>query len=338
MKTLSIAIALLCLLAASLSGQPANQPLLQDQLETWLNSQTPRQSRLDTFIALIRRTELQGAMLERYAVNPKAVSDALVFTFGHGDAGHQGLALQWAVGVQDRASYSRMIEPALHSPNPEVRSIAMGAAGFFKDKSEVVVLGLLAELRSTNSPSNLDTACAVAAMLQLQEAIEPMADLVANSSLGRARGVAESLAGYPSLPASVITRLEAARTRFEREQAEADKRPKTPTQEWLEKQRKDNSTPSEFELLFKALALANEKALLPPPARIEQAKDSTTAKQPKIGTVEGKTSPAIVPATQTASPVSTPNSGTAGRNGLLLLLALASVAVIAWILLRGGGR
>lgn len=334
MKTLPLSITLLCVLVAPLSGQTTNQPSAQEQIRVWLNANAPTQSRLDASSIFTHGNESEAALRHSYAANPKAVSDALVFSFEHGNAGHQCLALYLSNGLQDRTSYSRMVEPALRSPNYEVRSMAMGAAGFFEDRSELIVSALLAELRSTNSPSNLDTACGVASRLQLQEAIEPLADLVTNSSLGWARLAAESLSRYPSLPAGVLTRLEAARSRFGREQEEADKRPKTPTQEWLEKQRKANGTPSEFELLFKALDKAKEKAQLPLPPGMEPTKVPEETKKRRKSAEGGKAASAETPAIHKESASSATHSAGNGRSSLLTFIGLVSLSVVAWVLLK----
>lgn len=336
MKTPCFTIALLCLLVVPLSGQTTNQTSPQEQMRVWLDSNAPTQRRLEAMFTFIGGNEGSAALRQNYEANPKAVSDALVFSFVHGNAGHQTAAFYFTIGLQDRTAYSQMVEPALRSPNREARGMAMGAAAFFQDRSELVVSALLTELRSTNSPSNLREACSAAAKLEVQEAIEPMADLVANSSLARARGVAEALARYPSLPADVLKRLEAARARFEHDQAEADKRPKTAMQEALEKERKANFIPSEFELLLKALDKIKEKAQLPSPADATQpAKAAKKAGKP---TMDGKTSPTNSLATQTDSPTSPARSSGAGGKNLLLFLGLASLAVIAWFLLKGRGQ
>lgn len=147
--------------------------------------------------------------------------------------------------------------------------------------------------------------------------------------------MAESLAFYPSLPAGVLPRLDAARSRFEREQAEADRRPKTPTQEWLEKQRKANATPSEYELLFKALDKAKEKALLPPVPVVEPSKAPKDTKKTVKSAVDGKTSPTNSPAARNESAASAASAGGTGQSGLLVFFGLAALAVIAWFLLKG---
>lgn len=338
MKTLLLSITLLWLLVTPLSGQTTNQPSPQEQTRVWLDSNAPTQRRLEMFFIFTHGNEGEAALRSSYAANPKAVSDALVFSFDHGHAGHQCLALYLSNGLQDRTAYSRMVEPALRSSDHEVRRSALGVAAFFDDRSEAVVSAALAELRSTNSSSNHDLAGAVAAKWQLQEAIEPLIDSVANSSLGWARTAAESLARYPSLPAGVLTRLEAARTRFEREQAEEDKRPKTATREWLEKERKANGTPTEFELLFKALDKAKEKALLPPAPSMEPSKTVKETRKSGKSAVDGKNPPLGSPLVEKASPASSANPSGTGRSNLLLFLGLASVAVIAWFLLKGRAR
>lgn len=336
MKTPYLTIGLLCLLAARLSGQTTNQPSPQEQVRVWLDANASTERRLEAMFNFIGGNEGDAALRQSYEANPKAVSDALVFSFVNGNAGHQTAAFYFTIGLQDRTAYSRMVEPALRSPNREARGMAMGAAAFFQDRSELVVSALLTELRSTNSPSNLREACSAAAKLEIQEAIEPMADLMANSSLAKARGVAEALARYPSLPADVLKRLELARTRFEREQAEANKRPKTPMQEALEKERKANGTPSEFDLLFKALDKVKEKAQLSPPADAKQP--TKAAKKDGKTTGDAKASPTSSPATQTASPTSEATSGGANRSNWLMVLGLVSLAVIAWFLLKGRGQ
>ncbi len=328
-------VVLLCLLGVRLSGQPTDLPPLQDQLAIWLNPGAATQSRLDAFAALTKRNEFQGVSLQSYAVNPKAVTDSLVFSFEHGQSGHQCFALMLAVWVQDRACYSTMIEPALRSSDREVRGFAMGAAEFFNDRSEVVVSALLAELRTTNLLSNLQKACLISAKLEVKEAIEPMADLVANSSLGRARGAAEALAHYPSLPAHILARMEVARTRFERAQSEANKRPQTPTQEWLEKQRLSNGTPSEVELLLKALDKVKEKAQLPPPADAKHPETTKATKKAGKSSVDWKTAPSGSQIAEKDSTAPTTKSGETSRNSLLVFLGLVSLGVIAWFLLKG---
>lgn len=321
---------LVCALMVPLMGQTTSQPPPQEHVRVWLDANAPTERRLEAMFNF-SGNESVVALRQIYEADPKAVSDALVFSLLNGNAGHQCQALFWGFGLQDRTSYSQMIGPALRSPDYEVRGSALSSARFFDDRSELVVSSIVAEIGSTNLSNARDAASQLAVKWNLPEAIEPLLSLVTHTNVTWASMAAGSLSAYAYLPPETLPKLEAALARAEYKATNMVRYTNmalNPPQShaWA------------VDGLVVALRKAKEKALLPPSARIEQAKDSTAAKHLRIGTVEGKTSPSRSPAAQTASPVSTPSSGTAGRNSLLVLLGLASVAVIAWILLRGGGR
>ncbi len=331
MKTFSSFITLLCLLAVLLSGQTVTEPPLQEQMGVWLNPKAAAQSRLDTFIALIRRNEFQGALLQSHATKPKAVSDALTFSFENGQPSHQYFALYWTLGVQDRSCYSRMIEPALRSPSHEMRSLALGTALHFDDRSELVVSSIVAEIGSTNLSNARGTASQLAVKWNLTEAIEPLLSLVTHTNVTWASLAAGSLSAYAYLPPDALPKLEAALARAEFKATNMVRYTNTaliPPQShaWA------------VDGLVVALRKAKEKAQTPPPPGMEPSKTPSATKKPRTSAVDGKTAPTGSPVAEKDSPTSTASSGGTGQNNLLLLLGLASIAVIAWFLLKGRGH
>lgn len=331
MRLCSPIIVLLCLLVVKAVSRLSAQPQVHEKMTVWLNPQANQKSRVDAFLAIATSGETWGELTKRYASNSEAVSDALILAFEQSEkAGGQPHALYYMMVVGDRASYSQVVERALSSSVNEVRGNAFSAAAVFGDRSGLMVSALVSEIRNTNAPPNFSLACRASAKLQLEEAIEPLTDVVAHSGLGRASTAVNALAEYPSLPAQALTRLDAARTRFEREQSEANKRPKTAFQLSM-----TNPGLSEFEFLFKALDKVKEKALLPPPPGMEAPKARNPGKKTEKAPVVGKAAPTGRPVTEKDSAIPAAKSGGAGRSSLLVFLGLASIAVIAWFLLKG---
>lgn len=330
MKTLLKILGLLILLSGRLSGQPNHPVPLREQIGIWLNPSSPTQTRLNSFLELFSRNEFQAALLQSHATKRKAVTEALVFSFDHGHFGHQCAALQLGVWVQDRSCYSRMIEPALQSPNHEVRSIALGAAVFFDDRSEVVVSGIVTEIGNTNLITARGTASQLAVKWNLPEAVEPLLNLVTHTNVTWAGSAAGSLAAYQQLPADALPKLEAALARAEFKATNMVRYTNTtlfPGQPVSHAWAVDG--------LVTALRKAKDKAQLPPSPDMGQARTVYAAKKTAKSTVGGKASPAASPAAQTNSPTSAAKPVETGRTSLLVLLGLASLAVTAWFLVKG---
>lgn len=176
----------------------ADEP--QQSLSDFLDPQKSAEQRTSSLTKLIRDEEGVRILTNAAGTRDYSVTSAMSVLFESATPATRALVMHAVVQSRDQKSYSVLRPKALRDDDSQVRASTFGASAVFADHTQEVIDAVVKEIKEAQAGSALAAASQLGARFEVNEAIDPLLELLKNGSLGSRELAAQTLAAYSKLP------------------------------------------------------------------------------------------------------------------------------------------